>query len=90
MQNLNISITDSSKILFPIHTKRQLINIKETDFSSVSGVILTKQDLDWAKKIDSLKFNLPIILVLDENDEIDTSKLSKIKFAAIIDNAKKI
>ena len=89
MQNLNISITDSAKNLFPIRTKRQLISIKETDFPSVSGVILTKQDLDLAKKIDSLKFNLPIFLVLDENDEIDTSKLPKIKFAAIIDNAKK-
>ena len=72
MQNLNISITDSAKNLFPIRTKRQLISIKETDFPSVSGVILTKQDLDLAKKIDSLKFNLPIFLVLDENDEIDT------------------
>ena len=61
---------------------------KGNSLLSVSGILLTKQDLELANKIDFLQFNL-IFLVLDENDEIDTSNITKIKFVAIIDNAKK-
>ena len=62
---------------------------KGNSFLSVSGILLTKQDLELANKIDFLQFNL-IFLVLDENDEIDISNIPKIKFVVIIDNAKQI
>ena len=62
---------------------------KGNSFLSVSGILLTKQDLELANKIDFLQFNL-IFLVLDENDEIDISNIPKIKFVVIIDNVKQI
>ena len=45
-----LSISESAKIIFPIRTKRELIDLKDTDFPAVSAVILTKSDIEWAKK----------------------------------------
>ena len=45
-----LSISESAKKIFPIHTNRELIDLKDTDFPAVSAVILTKNDLEWAKK----------------------------------------
>ena len=39
-----LSISESAKKIFPIRTKRELIDIKETDFPGVSAVILTNQN----------------------------------------------
>ena len=45
-----LSISETARKIFPIHTKRELIDLKDTDFTSVAAVILTKNDLDWDKK----------------------------------------
>ena len=41
-----LSISESARKIFPIRTKQELIDIKETDFPTVSAVIITKNDLD--------------------------------------------
>ena len=84
-----LSISESAKKIFPIRTKRELINLKETDFPAVSAVILTKNDLDWIKKIEELHFDLPIIIVIEEGTEDEKTKLPNFGAAAVIDSSKK-
>ena len=84
-----LSISESARKLFPIRTKRELIDLKETDFPAVSSVILTKNDLDWIKKIEQLYFDLPIIIVIEEGKEDEKTKLPKLGVAAVIDSSKK-
>ena len=84
-----LSISESARKLFPIRTKRELIDLKETDFPAVSAVILTKNDLDWIKKIEELYFELPIIIVIEEGKEDEKSKLPKLGVSALIDSSKK-
>ena len=84
-----LSISETAKKIFPIRTKRELIDLKDTDFPAFSAVILTKNDIEWAKKIDSLYFGLPIIVVIEEGNEEAKTKLSKNKFSAVIDTSKK-
>ena len=80
-----LSISESAKRIFPIRTKRELIDLKDTDFPAVSAVILTKSDIEWAKKIDSLCFGLPIIEVIEEGKEEAKTNLSKNNYSAVID-----
>ena len=84
-----LSISESAKRIFPIRTKRELIDLKDTDFPAVSAVILTKSDIEWAKKIDSLCFGLPIIVVIEEGNEEAKTNLSKNNYSAVIDTSKK-
>ena len=84
-----LSISESARKLFPIVTKRELIEINETDFTTVSGVILTKSDKDWVQKIEDLKYHLPIIVVIEEGNEEAKINLSKKKYSAVIDSSKK-
>ena len=84
-----LSISESAKKIFPIKTKRELIDLKETDFPAVSAVILTKSDLNWIKKIEDLHFNLPIIMVIEEGTEDEKTKLPQFGAAAVIDSSKK-
>ena len=84
-----LSISESAKKIFPIKTKRELIDLKETDFPAVSAVILTKSDLNWIKKIEDLHFNLPIIIVIEEGTEDEKTKLPQFGAAAVIDSSKK-
>ena len=84
-----LSISESAKKIFPIKTKRELIDLNETDFPAVSSVILTKNDLNWIKKIESLYFDLPIIVVIEEGKESEKTNLPKLGVAAVIDTSKK-
>ena len=84
-----LSISESAKKIFPISTKRELIDLKETDFLSVAAVILTKNDIEWIKKIDSLCFELPIVAVIEEGNEEEKTNFSKSKFSLIVDTSKK-
>ena len=85
----SLSISESAKKIFPIRTKRELINLKETDFPAVSAVILTKNDLEWIKKIEDLHFDIPIIIVIEEGTEDEKTKLPKFGASAVIDSSKK-
>ena len=80
-----LSISESAKKIFPIKTKRELIDLKETDFPTVSSVILTKNDLDWIKKIESLCFDIPIIIVIEEGKEDEKTNIPKLGVAAVIE-----
>ena len=84
-----LSISETARKIFPIHTKRELIDLKDTDFTSVAAVILTKNELDWAKKIYELRFDLPIIAVIEEGNEDAKINLSKSNLSAVIDSSKK-
>ena len=84
-----LSISESAKKIFPIHTKRELIDIKETDFPAISAVILTKNDIEWLKKIESLCFELPIIVVIEEGNEEAKTHFSKNKYSVVVDTSKK-
>ena len=84
-----LSISESAKKIFPIRTKRELIDINETDFPAVSAVILTKNDIEWVKKIESLCFELPIIVVIEEGNEEAKTNFSKNKFSVVVDTSKK-
>ena len=84
-----LSISESAKKIFPIHTKRELIDIKETDFPAISAVILTKNDIEWVKKIESLCFELPIIVVIEEGNEEAKTHFSKNKYSVVVDTSKK-
>ena len=84
-----LSISESAKKIFPIHTKRELIDIKETDFPAISAVILTKNDIEWVKKIESLCFELPIIVVIEEGTEEAKTNFSKNKYSVVVDTSKK-
>ena len=83
------SISESAKKIFPIHTKRELIDIKNTDFPSVSAVILTKTDIDWIKKINELQYDLPIFVVIEEENEEAKNNFSKFNSTVIIGSSKK-
>ena len=61
-----LSISESARKIFPIRTKRELIDLKDTDFPAVSAIILTKNDLEWIKKINELCYDLPIIGVIED------------------------
>ena len=84
-----LSISESAKKIFPIHTKRELIDLKETDFAAVASVILTKNDVEWVKKISSLCFELPIVVVIEEGNEEAKTNLSKSKYSLVVDTSKK-
>jgi len=84
-----LSISESAKKIFPIRTKRELIDIKETDFPAISAVILTKNDIEWVKKIESLCFELPIIVVIEEGNEEAKTHFSKNKYSVVVDTSKK-
>ena len=84
-----LSISESAKKIFPIKTRRELIDLNQTDFPAVSSVILTKNGLDWIKKIESLYFDLPIIIVIEERKEREKINLPKLGVAAVIDTSKK-
>ena len=84
-----LSISESARKLFPIRTTRELIDLKETDFPAVSAVIITKNDLDWIKKIEALCFDLPIVIVIEEGKEDENTKLPKLGVAGVIDSSKK-
>ena len=84
-----LSISESAKKIFPIHTKRELIDIKETDFPGVSAVILTKIDTEWIKKINEFHFDLPIIVVIEEGNEEANNNFSKFNSTVVIDSSKK-
>ena len=84
-----LSISESAKKIFPIHTKRELIDIKETDFPAISAVILTKNDIEWVKKIESLCFELPVIVVIEEGNEEAKTHFSKNKYSVVVDTSKK-
>ena len=84
-----LSISESARKIFKINTRRELIDLKDTDFPDVSAVILTKNDLDWAQKIYDLCFDLPIIAVIEEGNEDAKTNLPKNHFSAIIDTSKK-
>ena len=85
-----LSISESAKKIFPIHTKRELIDIKETDFPAVAAVILTKVDIDWIKKLNEMHFGLPIIVVIEEGNEEAKDHFSKFNSTVVIDSSKKI
>ena len=84
-----LSISESAKKLFPIRTKRELIDLKETDFAAVALVILTKNDVEWVKKISSLCFELPIVVVIEEGNEDAKNHFSKFNSTVVIDSSKK-
>ena len=84
-----LSISEAAKKIFPIHTKRELVDIKETDFPLVSAVILTKTDIDWIKKINELHFDLPIFVVIEEGNEEAKNNFSKFNSTVVIDSSKK-
>ena len=84
-----LSISDSARKIFPINTRRELIDLKDTDFPAVSAVILTKNDMEYLKKIESLSFDLPIIVVIEDGNEDAKINLQKIKSGVIIDSSKK-
>ena len=84
-----LSITESAKKIFPIHTTRELIDIKDTDFPAVSAVIVTKIDIEWIQKINSLHFDLPIIIVIEEGNEDAKNHFSKFNSTVVIDSSKK-
>jgi ornithine decarboxylase len=84
-----LSISDSARKIFPINTRRELIDLKDTDFPAVSAVILTKNDMEYVKKIESLSFDLPIIVVIEDGNEDAKINLQKIKSAVVIDSSKK-
>ena len=84
-----LSISESAKKIFPIHTTRELIDIKDTDFPAVSAVIVTKIDIEWIQKINSLHFDLPIIVVIEEGNEDAKNHFSKFNSTVLIDSSKK-
>ena len=84
-----LSISESAKKIFPIHTTRELIDIKDTDFPAVSAVIVTKIDIEWIQKINSLHFDLPIIIVIEEGNEDAKNHFSKFNSTVVIDSSKK-
>ena len=84
-----LSISDSARKIFPINTRRELIDLKDTDFPAVSAVILTKNDMEYVKKIESLSFDLPIIVVIEDGNEDAKINLQKINSAVVIDSSKK-
>ena len=44
-----LTISDSARKIFPINTRRESINFKDTDFPAVSAVILTKNYMEYPK-----------------------------------------
>ena len=84
-----LSISESARKIFPIRTKRELIDLKETDFAVVATVILTKNDVEWVKKIDCLCFDLPIVVVIEEGNEEAKTNLSKSQYSLVVDTSKK-
>ena len=85
----HLSISESARKIFPINTRRELIDLKETDFPAVSAVILTKNDLEWVKKINDTCFNLPIIAVIEEENEDVNTNIQNYNFTAVTDTSKK-
>ena len=83
-----LSISESARKIFPIHTKRELIDLKNTDFPSVSAVILTKNDVEWIKKINEMCYDLPIIGVIEDGNEDVNTNISRNNFSALIDTSK--
>ena len=84
-----LSISESARKIFPIRTKRELIDLKETDFAVVASVILTKSDVEWVKKIGCLCFDLPIVVVIEEGNEEAKTNLSKSQYSLVVDTSKK-
>ena len=84
-----LSISESARKIFQIHTKRELIDLKDTVFPAVFAVILTKNDIEWIEKINEMCYELPIIGVIEDGNEDAKTNLPRNNFSAIIDTSKK-
>ena len=84
-----LSISESARQIFQIHTNRELIDLKYIDFPAVSAVILTKSDIEWIKKINEMCYDLPIIGVIEDVNEDAKTNFPRYNFSAIIDTSKK-
>ena len=84
-----LSISESARKIFPIKTSRELIDVKDTQFPAVSAVILTKNDKEWIKKVNDLLFDLPLIIVIEEENEDAKTNFPQFDSTLVIDTSKK-
>ena len=84
-----LSISESARKIFPIKTSRELIDVKDTQFPAVAAVILTKNDKEWIKKVNDLLFDLPLIIVIEEENEDAKTNFPQFDSTLVIDTSKK-
>lgn len=80
MKKMKISISEGAK-KFNLQTKREVIDIKKTNFIDVCSVLLTQSDLPLIQKVKETGFGIPIFVVIEklEGEEVDDDLLKLVK-----------
>ncbi len=68
MYELKIGCTEATKELFS--TKREVITITDSSYTSISVAVVTESDTDIISKITETKFEIPIFVVVDDEGNV--------------------
>lgn len=66
MLTLKIACSERARDFFS--SKRELLQLHETDYTDISVAILTDQDLEMIEEIDRTKFGIPIFVFSETNE----------------------
>lgn len=85
MLNLKIAYSPSVKQYF--HTERRLVSINETDFTDVGAIVLSSTDIhEYIDNIQATEFNIPVFVVLQESDRLDSGLFEKVYHVQDLNN----
>ena len=65
---MKLAITELASKLLNFEISKQIIKCQEADYTEICAVIATTEDEYEIKKVHSLKFNIPIILITKEGE----------------------
>ena len=86
MKQMKIAMSEGAKI-FKLQTKREVIDIKKTNFIDICSVLLTQSDTTLIQKVKETGFGIPIFVIIDKLDgeEVNDDLLKQVKI--VIDDS---
>ena len=68
----NLKIAYSPKVEQYFSTNRELVEITKTDFTDVSAIVLTSEDVgEYLERIQATNFGIPVFVVQTEEEQVD-------------------
>ncbi|MPQ44621.1 ornithine decarboxylase [Clostridium tarantellae] len=76
MKNLKIACTEDAKEYF--FTNREVISVKDTDYTDVAAVVLTDLNPNFIYDVYNTKFEVPVFVILKESDALSDEFSQKV------------
>ena len=76
MGKMKIATTKRARSL--ISTKREIVNVNQTDFTDVASVVLMDDELNVIDKVDNTKLDIPIFVFSKDSSKINSNILDRI------------